>query len=68
MRDGKICGKQGDFIKNFKEYIFVSEKTNNSGFDIIIFEKKVGGGYIALNIECKFSYPESSTTLRSREI
>ncbi|PKK75135.1 hypothetical protein RhiirC2_708342 [Rhizophagus irregularis] len=38
-RDGKICGEQGVFIKNFEEYIFVPEKTNNSGFDMTIFEK-----------------------------
>jgi hypothetical protein len=66
--DGKICDEQGNFIKNFEEYIFVPEKTNNSGFDMTIFEKKVGGGHIALNIECRFSYPKSSTTLTSKEI
>ncbi|CAB4492690.1 unnamed protein product [Rhizophagus irregularis] len=66
-RDGKICGEQGVFIKNFEEYIFVPDKTNNSGFDMTIFEK-VGGGHIALNIECRFFYPERSTTLKSKDI
>src|SRR3954452_8207390 len=69
-RDGRIYDGQGDLIKNlnFEGYIFVPEKTNNSGFDMTIFEKKVGGGHIALNIECRFSYPERSTTLTSKEI
>ncbi|CAB4440574.1 unnamed protein product [Rhizophagus irregularis] len=67
-RDGKICGEQGVFILNFEEYIFVPEKTNHSGFDMTIFEKKVGGGHIALNIECRFFYPERSTTLKSKDI
>ncbi|CAG8591343.1 12085_t:CDS:2 [Rhizophagus irregularis] len=49
-RDGKICGEQGVFIKNFEEYIFVPDKTNNSGFDMTIFEK-VGGGEFEMTME-----------------
>lgn len=33
----------------------------------MIFEKKVGG-YIAINIECKFSWPDSNTTFTCSEI
>ena len=43
-------------------------KSNNVGFGMVIFEKKVGGGYIAINIECKFSWPKSTTTLTSGDI
>ena len=35
-RDGKIYDEQGDLIKNFGGYIFVPERTNNSGFDMTI--------------------------------
>ena len=66
--DGKIYDKRGDLIKNFERYILVPGKTNNSGFDMTIFEKKVGGGHIAINVECKFSYPDCSTTLGNPEI
>jgi hypothetical protein len=51
------------------DYVFVPTKSNNSGFDMVIFEEKSDrSGYIAINIECKFSYPNKKTILESKEI
>ncbi|CAG8564472.1 12799_t:CDS:1 [Funneliformis mosseae] len=51
------------------DYIFVPKKSNNSGFDMVIFERKADrSGYIVINIECRFSYPNKKTLLESNEI
>ncbi|PKK41270.1 hypothetical protein RhiirC2_722844, partial [Rhizophagus irregularis] len=69
-KDGKINDCRGIEIKDhLDKYMFVPTKSNNSGFEMVMFEEKAnGGGYIALNIECKFSWPESKTVLSSEEI
>ncbi len=44
-------------------------KAGNKGFDMVIFEQKANcEGYIAINIECKFSAAESKTTLEKAAI
>jgi hypothetical protein len=60
--------EKGNILKDLEKYLFVPTNSNNSGFEMVTFEKKVGGGYIAINIECKFSWPNSTTTLSSSEI
>ncbi|CAB4441815.1 unnamed protein product [Rhizophagus irregularis] len=60
--NNEICDEKNNIIKDLEKYIFVPMKSNNSGFEMVIFEKKVGGGYIAINIECKFSWPKSNTS------
>ncbi|EXX56553.1 hypothetical protein RirG_215140 [Rhizophagus irregularis DAOM 197198w] len=62
-KDGKINDSRGIEINDhLDKYMFVPTKSNNSGFEMVMFEEKAnGGGYIALNIECKFSWPESKT-------
>ncbi|EXX78505.1 hypothetical protein RirG_014350 [Rhizophagus irregularis DAOM 197198w] len=69
-KDGKINDSRGIEINDhLDKYMFVPTKSNNSGFEMVMFEEKAnGGGYIALNIECKFSWPESKTVLSSEEI
>ncbi|GET62012.1 hypothetical protein RIR_jg12171.t1 [Rhizophagus irregularis DAOM 181602=DAOM 197198] len=64
-KDGKINDSRGIEINDhLDKYMFVPTKSNNSGFEMVMFEEKAnGGGYIALNIECKFSWPESKTVL-----
>ncbi|CAG8546746.1 678_t:CDS:2, partial [Gigaspora rosea] len=65
----EICDTEGKSIKNFVNYVLVPTKTNNGDFDMVIFEQKVGDtGYIAINIECKFSYPGRITKLSNNEI
>lgn len=34
----------------------------------MIFEKNAGDSYIAINIECKFFWPDSKMTFNSKEI
>ncbi|RHZ53390.1 hypothetical protein Glove_442g7 [Diversispora epigaea] len=65
----EICDAAGKSIENFVNYVLIPTKKNNGGFDMVIFERKVGDtGYIAINIECKFSYPKSATKLSNNEI
>ncbi|RIB18707.1 hypothetical protein C2G38_2245604, partial [Gigaspora rosea] len=65
----EVCDTEGKSIKNFVNYVLVPTKTNNGDFDMVIFEQKVGDtGYIAINIECKFSYPGRITKLSNNEI
>ncbi|POG73797.1 hypothetical protein GLOIN_2v1772162 [Rhizophagus irregularis DAOM 181602=DAOM 197198] len=67
--DGNIYDTNQNTFENLVDYIFVPKKSNNSGFDMVIFEKKSdGSGYIAINLECRFSYPNKKTTLESKEI
>ncbi|PKY37046.1 hypothetical protein RhiirB3_461170 [Rhizophagus irregularis] len=55
--DGNIYDSRGNEIKDhLDKYMFVPTKSNNKGFEMVMFEEKAnGGGYIAINIECKFS-------------
>jgi hypothetical protein len=64
----EIRDEKGNILKDLEKYLFVPTKSTNSGFDMVTFEKKVEGGFIAINIKCKFSWPNSSTTLSSSEI
>ncbi|KAF0351281.1 hypothetical protein F8M41_015383 [Gigaspora margarita] len=65
----EICDTEGKPIKNFINYVLVPTKTSNGDFDMVIFEQKVGDtSYIAINIECKFSYPGRITKLSNNEI
>ncbi|CAB4390465.1 unnamed protein product [Rhizophagus irregularis] len=68
--DGNIYDSRGNEIKDhLDKYMFVPTKSNNKGFEMVMFEEKAnGGGYIAINIECKFSWPDSKTVLSSKEI
>ena len=44
-------------FENLNDYLFAPKKSNNSGFDMVIFERKADkSGYIAINIECRFTY------------
>jgi hypothetical protein len=48
-----IYNSSRNVFENLVDYLFVPKKTNNSGFDMIIFERKADeSGYIAINIEC----------------
>jgi hypothetical protein len=57
--------KKEIFLRTLKS---IPMKSTNRGFDMVTFEKKVEGNYIAINIKCKFSWPNSSTTLSNSEI
>ncbi|GET59128.1 hypothetical protein GLOIN_2v1772162 [Rhizophagus irregularis DAOM 181602=DAOM 197198] len=41
-------------FESLVDYVFIPGKSNNSGFDMII----------AINIECKFSYPDKKNNIR----
>ncbi|CAI2184850.1 9182_t:CDS:1 [Funneliformis geosporum] len=52
-----IYDSSGKFFENLIDYLFVPKKLKNSGFDMVIFERKADeSGYIAINIECIFTY------------
>jgi hypothetical protein len=51
----EIRDEKGNILKDLEKYLFVPMNSNNSGFEMVTFEKKVGGSYIAINVECKFS-------------
>ncbi|GES92830.1 hypothetical protein GLOIN_2v1783590 [Rhizophagus clarus] len=67
--NGDIIDIKGNVIEDqdLEKYMFVPIKSNNSGFEMAMFEKKANGrGYIAINIECRFSWPDSETTLSNK--
>ncbi|CAG8570192.1 40706_t:CDS:2 [Gigaspora margarita] len=65
----EIYDIEGKPIENFVNCVLVPTKTNNCGFDMVIFERKFNDtGYISINIECKFSYPGRMTKLTTNEI
>lgn len=64
-----IYNSSREVFENLIDYLFVPKKSNNSGFDMVIFERKADeSGYIAINIECRFTYRDHQTTLESDEI
>ena len=67
--NGEIYNSSKQPFENLIDYLFVPKKSNNSGFDMVIFERKADeSGYIAINIECRFTYRDRQTTLKSNEI
>jgi hypothetical protein len=42
-------------------------RSGQAGFDMVTFEKKSGGGYVAIFVETRYSKPEATTTLGSKE-
>jgi hypothetical protein len=38
------------------------------GFDMVMFEKKVGGGHVAIFVDTKYSHPSAQTTLRKSDL
>jgi len=40
----------------------------NPGFDVVIFERKINEGYVAINIECRYSKEDVTTRLNNKEI
>ncbi|GES76038.1 hypothetical protein GLOIN_2v1783590 [Rhizophagus clarus] len=67
-QNGEIRDRKGNIIKDLEKYVFIPTKLTNNGFEMVMFEKKTEGGYIAINVECKFSYPDSVSKLSSDKI
>ncbi|CAG8442791.1 3544_t:CDS:2 [Funneliformis caledonium] len=77
LTDKGIVNEKDEPYKSLTDAIFVLLSSNETGHDMVIFEEKVSEeevfnikgsvskektkSYIAINIECKFSYPQSTT-------
>lgn len=49
------------------DFVFLPA-ANNPGFDIVFFEKKEGGGHVAINIECRYSEEGATTALSESDV
>jgi hypothetical protein len=63
--EGSIVG--GFFATPNCESVYVVRNSRN-GFDMVLFERKVGGGHVAIFIDTKYSNPGAETHLDASEV
>jgi len=62
--------KSGEAVTNIDDLTesVILPAEGNPGFDVVIFERKINEGYVAINIECRYSKEDVTTRLNNKEI